>query len=30
VVATVAFQAASLAFVVGSRIGTVSGWTEPV
>ena len=30
VVATVAFQAASLAFVVGSRIGTVFGWSEPV
>lgn len=30
VVATMAFQAASLAFVVASRIGTVLGWSEPV
>ena len=30
VVGTMAFQAASLAFVVGSRIGTVLGWSEPV
>lgn len=29
VVGTVAFQAASLAFVIGSRIGTVFGWSEP-
>lgn len=30
VVVTMAFQAASLAFVIGSRIGTVLGWSEPV
>ena len=30
VVATMAFQAVSLAFVIGSRIGTVFGWSEPV
>jgi len=29
VVGTMAFQAASLAFVVGSRVGTVLGWSEP-
>ena len=28
--ATFAFQAASLAFLIGSRLGTVLGWTEPV
>lgn len=30
VVGTMAFQAASLAFLIGSRIGTVFGWSEPV
>lgn len=30
VVVTMAFQAASLAFVIASRIGTVLGWSEPV
>ncbi len=29
-VGTMAFQAASLTFVIGSRIGTVLGWSEPV
>ncbi len=29
VVGTMAFQAASLVFVIGSRIGTVLGWSEP-
>jgi len=30
VAATFAFQAASLAFLIGSRTGTVLGWTEPI
>lgn len=30
VVAAMAFQAASLAFLIGSRTGTVLGWSEPV
>ena len=29
VLTAVAFQAGSLAFLIGSRVGTVFGWTEP-
>lgn len=30
IVGTFLFQAASLAFLIGSRTGTVLGWTEPI
>jgi hypothetical protein len=30
VVGAIAFQAGSLAVLIGSRVGTVLGWTEPV
>lgn len=30
IVGTISFHAASLAFLIGSRTGTVLGWTEPI